>query len=135
MDKLAESAGNELIEKYGLVGIVVLALFFACYLLYRDVAKKQNDLNTLHIDHTKTILEIHKANREEMERVNLSHDANVERVTSILTNQIKEANEVGRQDRLNATAAFNKMGDVVSGLQLAIRELTTIVQQMERKNN
>ena len=135
MDKLAETAGNELIVKYGLAGIVILALFYACYLLYRDGEKKQNDLNISHVDYTKTIIDIHKAHREEMERVNASHDSNIERVTTILTNQIKESNEVGRQDRLNATAAFNKMGDVVNGLQVAIMGLTTMVQQIDRKTN
>lgn len=133
MEKLAESAGNELIEKYGLVGIVVLALFVACYLLYKEVSKKQDDVNSLHVEHTKTILDLQKTHREEIERLNNAHDANVERVTNILTAQIKESNEVGRQDRLNATSAFNKMGDDVNGLQMAITQLTTIVQQIDRK--
>ena len=135
MDKIADAAANELIAKYGILGIVIMALFAAVYMLYRDNTKKQDDINKLHQSHTEMIVELNKSHRDEMERLNASHDSNVERVTSILTTQIKESNEVGRQDRLNATSAFNKMGDVVGGLQLAIRELTTIVQQIDRNSH
>lgn len=135
MDKLAETASNELIVKYGMAGIVILALSYAIYLLYKENSQKNKDFSALQTEHTKTILDINKANREEIDRINKTHNENVERVTAILTGQIKESNEVGRQDRLQATAAFNKMGDVISSLQLSIRELTTTVQQIERNNN
>jgi hypothetical protein len=135
MDKLVDTASNELIVKYGLAGVVILALAYAIYLLYKENTQKNKDFNVLQTEHTKTILEINKANREELERANKAHNENVERVTSILTTQIKESNEVGRQDRLQATLAFNKMGEVIGSLQLSIRELTTMVQQIERNNN
>lgn len=135
MDKLVDTASNELIFKYGLAGIVILALSYAVYLLYKENAQKNKDLSLLQTEHTQTILEINKANREELERANKAHNENVERVTNILTTQIKESNEVGRQDRLQATQAFNKMGEVINSLQLSIKELTTIVQQIERNNN
>lgn len=133
MDKLAESAGNQLIDKYGMSGIVIAALFAAVYMLYREVTKKQDDINALHIEHTKTIIDIQKSQREEIERINIAHDANVERVANILTTQIKESNEGGRQDRLNATAAFNKIGEVINNMNLSIRELTTIIQQQNNR--
>lgn len=135
MDKLAETAGNELIVKQGLTGIIILALFVSVYYLYKDIIKKQGDINALHIDHTKTIIQAHQNHREEIERINTSHDANVERVTVILTTQIKESNEIARQDRLNSTTAFNKMGDIVNSLHIAIVGLTTTVQQIDRKSS
>jgi len=123
MDKIAESASTELITKYGLLGICLIALAFLVNYLLKENARLNTQAIETAKEHTKQIIEINK-----------SHTEHLERITKIFTDRIDEMTATAAQERQNSIAGFHKMAESFSGLQITLERIYTLQQNSSNRN-
>lgn len=142
MDKIVEAAANELILKYGVLGLCLFFIGIALFLVYKEKNELQKryeetlkahteSIKVLQTEHVKQIAELNKAHSEANERSDKQQRDLIEKITQTYTDRLDDMAQSAAREREAGVAGFRYVGEQMQSLQVTLAGMNTLLQTLQ----